>query len=167
MPERQPGHLLGAGVNRSPSVKRTERHGVAHTVRRPILPALAAALRCAILGRVCTPPPAPITFWLWCLSGRPKSFGFLLAYDSRMTLAIYNPRLKRRERPCHTRARRGLFLIRLLTRLRYRAPETPPKLFVFCYLQDFLKWRDPDSNRGHHDFQSYAKTLRYAVNSYR
>jgi len=21
------------------------------------------------------------------------------------------------------------------------------------YLQDFLKWRDPDSNRGHHDFQ--------------
>ena len=27
------------------------------------------------------------------------------------------------------------------------------------------EWRDPDSNRGHHDFQSYAKALRYAVNS--
>jgi hypothetical protein len=25
---------------------------------------------------------------------------------------------------------------------------------ISCYLQDFLKWRDPDSNRGHHDFQS-------------
>ena len=25
--------------------------------------------------------------------------------------------------------------------------------YFFCYLQDFLKWRDPDSNRGHHDFQ--------------
>ncbi len=23
-------------------------------------------------------------------------------------------------------------------------------------LQDFLRWRDPDSNRGHHDFQSCA-----------
>jgi len=22
-------------------------------------------------------------------------------------------------------------------------------------LQDFLEWRDPDSNRGHHAFQSY------------
>ena len=21
-----------------------------------------------------------------------------------------------------------------------------------CDLQDFLEWRDPDSNRGHHDF---------------
>jgi hypothetical protein len=26
----------------------------------------------------------------------------------------------------------------------------------FCDLQDFLEWRDPDSNRGHHDFQSCA-----------
>jgi hypothetical protein len=26
----------------------------------------------------------------------------------------------------------------------------------------FSEWRDPDSNRGHHDFQSYAKALRYA-----
>jgi hypothetical protein len=34
-------------------------------------------------------------------------------------------------------------------------------------LQDFLKWRDPDSNRGHHDFQSYAKALRYAGNSHK
>jgi hypothetical protein len=25
--------------------------------------------------------------------------------------------------------------------------------FFFRYLQDFKKWRDPDSNRGHHDFQ--------------
>jgi hypothetical protein len=31
-------------------------------------------------------------------------------------------------------------------------------------LQDFFKWRDPDSNRGHHDFQSYAKAPRYAEN---
>jgi hypothetical protein len=29
-------------------------------------------------------------------------------------------------------------------------------------LQDFYKWRDPDSNRGHHDFQSFAEALRYA-----
>src|SRR5215207_10665234 len=28
-----------------------------------------------------------------------------------------------------------------------------------CVFQDFLKWRDPDSNRGHHDFQAYAKAL--------
>ena len=26
------------------------------------------------------------------------------------------------------------------------------------------QWRDPDSNRGHHDFQSYSKALRYAEN---
>jgi hypothetical protein len=31
-------------------------------------------------------------------------------------------------------------------------------------LQVILKWRDPDSNRGHHDFQSYAKAHRYAEN---
>jgi hypothetical protein len=24
----------------------------------------------------------------------------------------------------------------------------------YCVLQDFLKWRDPESNRGHHDFQT-------------
>ncbi len=23
----------------------------------------------------------------------------------------------------------------------------------FCYLQDFVEWRDPYPNRGHHDFQ--------------
>jgi hypothetical protein len=34
-------------------------------------------------------------------------------------------------------------------------------------LQDFKEWRDPDSNRGHHGFQAYAKALRYAVNPYR
>jgi hypothetical protein len=27
-------------------------------------------------------------------------------------------------------------------------------LSFFAYLQDFKEWRDPDSNRGHHDFQS-------------
>src|SRR5215204_4491899 len=36
--------------------------------------------------------------------------------------------------------------------------------FLFRYLQDFYKWRDPDSNRGHHDFQSYAEAHRYAEN---
>ena len=29
---------------------------------------------------------------------------------------------------------------------------------VFRCLQDFLKWRDPDSNRGHHDFQIRPET---------
>jgi hypothetical protein len=31
----------------------------------------------------------------------------------------------------------------------------------------FLEWRDPDSNRGHHDFQTYSEAFRYAVNPYR
>jgi hypothetical protein len=34
-------------------------------------------------------------------------------------------------------------------------------------LQDFKKWRDPDSNRGHHDFQSFAEAFRYATNPYK
>ena len=41
-----------------------------------------------------------------------------------------------------------------------------PVLFSH-YLQDFLKGRDPDSNRGHHYFQSYAEGFRYAGNFYR
>ena len=44
---------------------------------------------------------------------------------------------------------------------RYRGP-----LFS-VYLQDFYKWRDPDSNRGHHDFQSYSEAFRYAVNPHK
>jgi hypothetical protein len=31
-------------------------------------------------------------------------------------------------------------------------------LRFFCVLQDFLQWRDPDSNRGHHDFQICPET---------
>jgi hypothetical protein len=40
--------------------------------------------------------------------------------------------------------------------------------YVF-YLQILtkLEWRDPDSNQGHHDFQSYSEAFRYAVNRYR
>jgi hypothetical protein len=38
---------------------------------------------------------------------------------------------------------------------------------LLLLLQDFKEWRDPDSNRGHHDFQSYSEVLRYAVNPYR
>jgi hypothetical protein len=34
-------------------------------------------------------------------------------------------------------------------------------------LQDFFKCRDPDSNRGHHDFQSCAEAFRYAENPHR
>jgi hypothetical protein len=37
------------------------------------------------------------------------------------------------------------------------APEAspgPPSFLVFC--RKFKEWRDPDSNRGHHDFQSEA-----------
>ena len=33
-------------------------------------------------------------------------------------------------------------------------------------LQDYIEWRDPHSNRGHHDFQC-AEAFRYAVNPYR
>ena len=40
--------------------------------------------------------------------------------------------------------------------------EAPSPIF-----QVFLKWRDPESNRGHHDFQSYAEAFRYTVNPYR
>src|SRR5215207_3146329 len=36
-----------------------------------------------------------------------------------------------------------------------------------CVFQDFLKWRDPDSNRGHHGFQTYSEALRYAENPHR
>ncbi len=39
-------------------------------------------------------------------------------------------------------------------------------LFSPC-LQAFLKWRDPDSNRGHHDFQTYEEAFRYAENPHR
>jgi hypothetical protein len=45
--------------------------------------------------------------------------------------------------------------------------STAGTLTFFPYLQDFLEWRDPDSNRGHHDFQSFAEALRYAENSHR
>jgi hypothetical protein len=31
--------------------------------------------------------------------------------------------------------------------------------FFSCYLQDFLEWRDPDSNRGHHDFSRVQRPL--------
>jgi hypothetical protein len=44
----------------------------------------------------------------------------------------------------------------------YRGPS-----YFFCVLQDFKKWRDPDSNRGHHDFQSFTESFRYAVNPYK
>jgi hypothetical protein len=40
-------------------------------------------------------------------------------------------------------------------------------LSFFAYLQDFKEWRDPDSNRGHHDFQSYSEAFRYAVKTYK
>ncbi len=56
------------------------------------------------------------------------------------------------------------FLNGLLTR---GSGSSVRALNFFRYLQDFLKWRDPDSNRGHHDFQSYSEALRYAVNPYR
>jgi hypothetical protein len=59
-------------------------------------------------------------------------------------------------------ARRGLFLSRLLTRLRKGASVAPPNLYIFRCLQHFRKWRDADSNRGHHDSQSFSKALRYA-----
>jgi hypothetical protein len=42
------------------------------------------------------------------------------------------------------------------------APVVPLRLLFLDYLQDLPKWQDPDSNRGHHDFQSYSETLRYA-----
>src|SRR5215204_301416 len=35
---------------------------------------------------------------------------------------------------------------------------------LFGYLQLFHKWRDPDSNRGHHDFQSFSEAHWYAEN---
>jgi hypothetical protein len=37
---------------------------------------------------------------------------------------------------------------------------------IFCNLQDLKEWRDPESNRGHHDFQSCAEAFRYAGNSH-
>ena len=40
-------------------------------------------------------------------------------------------------------------------------------IYFICVLQDFLKWRDPDSNRGHHDFQTFTEAFRYAVNPHR
>ncbi len=40
-------------------------------------------------------------------------------------------------------------------------------VYFSAYLQGFKEWRDPDSNRGHHDFQSFAEAFRYAVNPHR
>jgi len=34
----------------------------------------------------------------------------------------------------------------------------------FRVLQEISEWRDPDSNRGHHDFQTYSEALRYGEN---
>jgi hypothetical protein len=30
-----------------------------------------------------------------------------------------------------------------------------------------LEWRDPDSNRGHHDFQAFPRAFRYAADPHR
>jgi hypothetical protein len=53
------------------------------------------------------------------------------------------------------------------TSLTKGSGDTAKTPLFFRHLQDFLKWRDPDSNRGHHDFQSYAEAFRYAVNPYK
>ena len=45
-------------------------------------------------------------------------------------------------------------LTRWYTNWCRRARRRPEAFCVCSLLQDFLKWRDPDSNRGHHDFQS-------------
>src|SRR5918995_1621953 len=68
---------------------------------------------------------------------------------------------------CCSRTSRDPFSIRLLTCLYRRASAALPSPYFFRCLQDLLERRDPDSNRGHHDFQSYSEALRYATNRYR
>jgi hypothetical protein len=49
-----------------------------------------------------------------------------------------------------------------------KAKKTPPKRGVKRLIYSGIsEWRDPDSNRGHHDFQLYARALKYAVNPHR
>src|SRR5918997_4104684 len=51
--------------------------------------------------------------------------------------------------------RRGSTLASRLVSISASRPETSPRgsqsFLVFC--RKFKEWRDPDSNRGHHDFQ--------------
>src|SRR5215217_2266141 len=97
--------------------------------------------------------PAPLAsldvVQLWWLA-KPQVWDCVGCQDDPRHL---RPRHRRQAGLHHSRTRTALFLSRLLTRLSQRAPETLPRLFVLVYLQDFFKWRDPDLNRGHHDFQ--------------
>ena len=45
-----------------------------------------------------------------------------------------------------------------------KARQSDRAFVLIPCLQAFSEWRDPDSNRGHHDFQSYAEAFRYTVN---
>jgi hypothetical protein len=49
------------------------------------------------------------------------------------------------------------------TKTRKALPERGVKRLIQSGIPE---WRDPDSNRGHHDFQSYAEAFRYVVNPY-
>ena len=79
-----------------------------------------------------------------------------------MTFAIYTRATEGMQDSATAALEEDLFLNRLLTRLCQRAPAALPGSFFLRHLQDFYKWRDPDSNRGHHDFQLYSDALRYA-----
>jgi hypothetical protein len=59
------------------------------------------------------------------------------------------------------------FSIRLLTRPLKSASAALPESSIFWLFAGLFKWRDPDSNRGHHDFQSYSEAFRYAENAHR
>jgi len=84
--------------------------------------------------------------------------------EAQRVLHHLHPRYSRHARRCHRRARGDIFSDGLLIRGSGSAAEV---FSFFCYLQGFFEWRDPDSNRGHHDFQSYSEAFRYAVNCYR
>jgi hypothetical protein len=72
--------------------------------------------------------------------------------DIRMTLAIYT-RPTEGTQDSATVALEVTFLDPAVdTPLTKSSGGTAKAPCFFSYLQDFLKWRDPDSNRGHHDF---------------
>ena len=59
---------------------------------------------------------------------------------------------------------RELIFTELLLPHCCQTPRSDIRGFRFSiYLQEINEWRDPDSNRGHHDFQ--ARALGYALAS--
>jgi|SRR5215210_1640922 len=104
----------------------------------------------------------------YSLTGNPRNCLLVVLRQNvnhsaiRMTHAIYAPPPTVCKTPPRTRQKPPFLDPAVDTPSTKGLRQYRRSPLFFCYLQDFLKWRDPDSNRGHHDFQSYAEAFRYA-----